>query len=335
MTSTFHDDSETPKCSLTAHEAAFVDALLEQGGAERASGESSIGADCPPRLAEIIHALSQLRPAEPPENLTRRTIIAAEAVKPPQSAMHIRTTVLTNTRQFGKFWDPRKTDIAVMLIAATLLLTVTIFQLGKARTFAIQTACANNLAVLGTAFGQYAQANANQLPQIAIPADHDWLPQSMTPGVRRAASAHCNLANLEPLLNAGRHYISWNRMVCPAMAVTLLRADGRPAWKNLGYSYIDELSAYHHHWGQGGRVAVLADRNPLFSGAGTHNVNANSWNHTRRGQNVLYDDGSVIWTQSPDVGPDHDNIWSIGSPPIRAYTGVEEPQSPHDIILVP
>ncbi len=324
--------------NLAAHEAAFVDALLERGGGECAGAGASNSHDCPPRMAKIIHALSQLPPVEPPEDLTRRTIAAAQALQEPRSIPHAGPSVLTNTRRFGKFWDPRKTDIAVMLIAATLLLTVTIFQLGKARTFAIQTACANNLAVLGTAFGQYAQANANELPRIAIPTDRDWLPRGMTPGVHRAVGAHCNLANLEPLLGVGRHYVSWSRMVCPAVAAVAIRhADGRTAWNNVGYSYIDQLSAYHHHWGQGGHVAVLADRNPLFRGYEVRDlrVNANSWNHGRRGQNVLYDDGSVLWTQTPDVGPDHDNIWTIGSPPIRNYTGMEEPKSPNDIILVP
>ncbi len=340
MTSTQNEGpegSESSKYSLSPQEAAYIDALLASGAVENSGAESAAGVPCPPGLAEIIHALSQLPAVEPPGDMAQRTIAAVGAHAASLRSPHAGSTVLTNTRRPGWTWDPRKADIAVMLIAASLLLAVTIFQLNKARVFAMQTACANNLAVLGTAFGQYAATNNNMLPRIAIPADHDWLPRAMTPNLKRAANAHCNMANLAPMLSIRTHYTAWDHLICPAAGTgsALRRSNGQIVWSNIGYSYIDELSAYHHHWAQCGQVAILADRNPLFFPGGAHNVNINSWNHNGRGQNVLYDDGSVFWTRSPDVGPAHDNIWTIGSPPVLVYSGVEEPKSPQDIILVP
>jgi hypothetical protein len=340
MNSTHNENPESPEnpqYHLPPQEAAYADALLEQGLTDSTGAELLATPGCPPHLAEIIHALAQLPPGEPPGDLVPRTIARARthAPAPLRSAMTSRS-MLTNTRRLGWTWDPRKADIAVMLLAACLLLTVTIFQLNKARVLAMQTACANNLALVGTAFGQYAASNNNLLPRIAIPADHDWLPRTMTPGIKRAANAHCNLANLTPMLGTRTHYTAWDRMICPAAGTATIRdSDGQVVWSKIDYSYIDELSAFHHHWGQGGHVAILADRNPLFAPGHIQYVNSNSWNHNRTGQNVLFDDGSVYWTRSPDVGPAHDNIWTIGSPPIKKYSGLEEPASPQDIILVP
>jgi hypothetical protein len=338
MLNPMNDNQEIPKNPLADHEAAYVDAMLEHGNVEVTGTQAHDHATCPPRLTEIIHALAQLPPVEPPADLTRRTVAAAGAVAVPRTVPHAVKSMLTNTRLQARTWDPRKADIAVMLVAAALLLTVTIFQLNKARTLAVQTACANNLAMLATAFGQYSANNNRMLPSMVIPADHDWLPRSMTPQVHQTTDAHCNLANLSPMLDARTGYTSWTRMLCPAVTATMTsfdRAGEHPAWSTVGYSYIDQLSAYHHHWAQSGHVAVLADRNPLFYGGGAPQVNMNSWNHKRLGQNVLYDDGSVFWTRTPDVGPRHDNIWTLGSPPLLVYSGVEEPTSRYDIILVP
>lgn len=337
MTNPMNDNSETPIPPLADHEAAYIDSLLEHGSAAHTLAESNDREVCPPRLVEIIHALAQMPPVEPPVDLTRRTVAAAGNASVLRLTPHAGKSMLTNTRLKARTWDPRKADIAVMLIAAALLLTVTLFQLNKARTLSVQTDCANNLAMLGTAFGQYAQANSGLLPRIAVPADHDWLPRDMTGPARRAANAHCNLANLAPMLNARTRYTAWTRMICPAVApgTGVSGTGNHPAWSNVGYSYIDELSSYHHHWAQGGHVAIMADRNPLFYGGGVGQINVNSWNHARRGQNVLYDDGSVFWTRAPDVGPKHDNIWTLGNPPILVYSGREEPASRNDIILVP
>ncbi len=338
MLNPINDNQEIPKKPLADHEAAYIDAMLEHGNVDHTGAQAFDHTVCPPRLTEIIHALAQLPPVEPPADLTRRTVAAAGAVAVPRMVPHAGKSMLTNTRLHGRTWDPRKADIAVMLIAAALLLTVTIFQLNKARTLAVQTACANNLAMLGTAFGQYSANNNGMLPSMVIPADHDWLPRSMTPQVHQAADAHCNLANLSPMLDARTRYTPWTRMICPAVTATTTsfdRAGEHPAWSTVGYSYIDQLSAYHHHWAQAGHVAVLADRNPLFYGGGAQQANMNSWNHNRMGQNVLYDDGSVFWTRTPDVGPRHDNIWTLGRPPLLVYSGMEEPASRDDIILVP
>jgi hypothetical protein len=45
----------------------------------------------------------------------------------------------------------------------------------------------------------------------------------------------------------------------------------------------------------------------------------------------------VTWELSPDIGPDHDNIWTIasGKEPLLVYTGREVPANLHDVFLCP
>ena len=58
----------------------------------------------------------------------------------------------------------------------------------------------------------------------------------------------------------------------------------------------------------------------------------NSQNHKKAGQNVLYNDGHVIWCDSPFVGIDHHNIYT------RAGDTANKRGTPHgkdDTVLLP
>ena len=66
---------------------------------------------------------------------------------------------------------------------------------------------------------------------------------------------------------------------------------------------------------------------------------ANSSNHARRGQNVLYADGHVAWADHPFVGCQRDNVYTVsgsedGSAPTSA-TIVGSPRWRGDSVLLP
>jgi hypothetical protein len=63
----------------------------------------------------------------------------------------------------------------------------------------------------------------------------------------------------------------------------------------------------------------------------------NSENHDGRGTYVLRGDASVTWEVSPNIGPDHDNIWTItsGKDRLAVYSGMEMPASSKDIFVCP
>src|SRR4029453_10123091 len=88
----------------------------------------------------------------------------------------------------------------------------------------------------------------------------------------------------------------------------------------------------------GAEFAVAADMNPGTTNG--DNVNfptttssakdmkqANTNNHDKDGQNILYGDGHVAWESNPFVGVNRDNIYTtsdgkMGAPPVATNDGI-------------
>ena len=123
--------------------------------------------------------------------------------------------------------------------------------------------------------------------------------------------------------------------------------------KNLSYSYQNPYPRqtaidrdFKLNNSLGAEFAVAADRNPGMSGGddfAKDNVmaptstssakdmkQANSRNHDRDGQNILYGDGSVRWEINPFVGVNRDNIYTTADGKIAA-----SPVDANDSILLP
>jgi hypothetical protein len=58
----------------------------------------------------------------------------------------------------------------------------------------------------------------------------------------------------------------------------------------------------------------------------------NSSNHKRKGQNVLFNDGAVVWHDTPFCGRDRDNIYTRAGDTANKRT---IPASKHDSLLSP
>lgn len=309
--------------------AAQVDSIFQDG----LKDPSEIGrlADVP--LGRAISRLAVLELCHPPAGLLSRTLNALPKPFPvPQSGKTIGRKYVVPVG-----FNQRAVDIWAMAAAACVLVVVTFFGLSQAQVHALRFACARNLQAVGRAMEQYASNNVGRLPEIAPPADRNWLPRSAPSGVVRSADAHSNLANLSPLIEGAARYTSWERLVCPAQPISAadLNAERCPAWGSTGYSYVDQLGPYHHHWVEAGTVPIMADANPIIYDLACRSADANSHNHGGYGQNVLFNDGSVIWETSANVGPDHHNIWTVGNPPILQYNGTQEPHHWSSVFLVP
>jgi prepilin-type processing-associated H-X9-DG protein len=120
--------------------------------------------------------------------------------------------------------------------------------------------------------------------------------------------------------------------------------------KNLSYSYQNPYAddaaigkGFMLTSTLGEEFAVAADVNPGTAPAGSDNVLgpkptssakemklANSSNHDKDGQNILYGDGHVAWESSPFVGVNKDNIYTTADGQVNA-----SPVDGNDSVLLP
>ncbi len=322
------DGASTPETPLPADIAAQLDRLLE-GGLKNISDLKVI--DSHP-IGAVIGRLSLLELSPPPAGLLARTLQAM-----PKQVLPTAPSMSTKKHMVPSGFNQRAVDMWVMAVAASLLVVVMFFGLSQARVHALRFACSRNLQAVGRAMEQYAANYDNRLPEIAPPADRNWLPRDVSTGTERSADAHSNLANLSPLVDGTARYTSWEQLVCPATPTSAcdLNAERCPQWRSTGYSYVDQLGPYHQHWLEAATVPIMADANPVVYETVCRKATINSINHGGVGQNVLFNDGSVVWETSADVGPDHRNIWTVGNPPVLQYNGTQEPRHRDSVFLVP
>jgi len=129
--------------------------------------------------------------------------------------------------------------------------------------------------------------------------------------------------------------------------------------KNMSYSWQNMYPSTNSigagwKWNNtlGAEYAIGADKNPGFAPAGTDNVNfpnntssakdmkqANTNNHDKDGQNILYGDGHVAWESNPFVGVNRDNIYTAATSTNGAQAGVGianyGPYDANDSVLLP
>lgn len=313
----------TERHALTVHpqDAAILDELF--GDEPAAEADAARRA----RVTGWLAVAGRAQAAQPPGDLLARTLtaVAQERQRPraPAGAEAWRSRGFSFGRQLGQW--------ATLAVAASLLMAVMVPGLGAARQHAKQVACSANLGAMGGAFATYAANSNGALPTLGASPDGNWLPHE----VRLGPGGHSNTANLLPLVRAG--YASRERLVCPARSPMPARFDpqANEIPDNIrGYSYVN-LFGPAPRWDQQTTTIILADRNPLFADGPVENPFLNSPNHGRRGTNVLNAAQEVQWVTTPNVGPDGDNIWTIGQTPRCSYTGRETVQHVRDLFLSP
>ena len=205
------------------------------------------------------------------------------------------------------------------------------------------TQCASNLSNAGVGFAMYANERAGSLP--AITAGFNGATWWNVGEPRQSHSA-----NLFTLAREG--YASLRELSCPGNAAATTNVDdpeNRLDWSSpdeVSYSYQLPPSA-RLAWSGPARIVVLADKSPIIDRARRNEVfdpEARSINHRGMGQNVLYNDGSVVFLNRPVIvrGFREDNIWlprsvermiEQGSRPL--LRGAETPADEEDAFVAP
>jgi prepilin-type processing-associated H-X9-DG protein len=296
-------------------------------------------------LARVERALADSPELRARAEATRRSVALLDrhVIEPPDEdlADRIRARVAEAGAQTDEA-EPKGarpsifslTELAA--VAAALLLMAMLFfpPVQRMRHMERQLACEDNMRSIGTAMEHHANSHQDELPFVRLKGN--WLQRD---GGRRASGT----APLFLLLKSGS--IRPEQLICPATDDRPLPAEtdisGLLDFPDPGYcsySFQNLLDAPGPIKRDRARpMPVLADRNPLFhQGRFDHEVSAraNSFNHDRRGQNVLFVDGHIRWATTPEVGIDEDNIWLAGSRASQ-YVGTERQADENDSFLAP
>jgi hypothetical protein len=240
--------------------------------------------------------------------------------------------------------------VAVGIIAIIFAIFIPYFV--RAREMSERTRCVDHLHQIGMALSQYAKDNGSQfhLPEVVYSATTRPMGYSAFTGPddgnpfagHSAVEPNDVTASLWLLVRDG--YIKdLSVFICPSTADEadhLTDAFGHPVSadqrgnfrspKNLSYSYASPFTnAYQFLFtfdDLPAKFAILADKNPGFATSDTtvtgpaHDAppfelaQANSFNHQRAGQFVLFAAGDVSFESSPYCGVSNDNIFTALAP---------------------
>jgi hypothetical protein len=286
------------------------------------------------RLAAILSPLEAATASTPPIDLNQRILSRIQA-----TGRTFRLTPAPATEQ-GSNSRPLMTLRELVGLAAAIMIFVGIFVPGyrAARMAARQAVCSNNLRQISGGYTQYAMANDGGMPYIGSTAGGAaWLASD---GASRPVLR--NSRNVYELVKGG--FVKPSAFICPDRAGdsvmhprNVMRFSDFPDPRNNSYA----TQIVSSPWRQAelaSMTPIAADMTPLVD----DNRNLlrdqqppeNSQSHAdANGQNVLRSDGSVIFSRTPRVGVENDDIYRVIG--VQKYTGFERPQLRSDAFLVP
>jgi prepilin-type processing-associated H-X9-DG protein len=253
-------------------------------------------------------------------------------------------------------------ELLVVILLCVLLLAFLISCQDRAERGSNRVKCSSNLRQIGQAMILYANDNGGAYPMCRMSESE---PRKPVYGSGAAATQPTDpdgpaendvTAALFMLLRT--QDITSEVFTCPSSNAEKDLFEGKDQTKrsnftdlrkNLSYSMQNPYarkSAIGTGWKfnntLGAEYAVAADRNPGLAGkddnvlkpTATSSANemrlANTNNHDKDGQNILYGDGHVAWESNPFVGTNRDNIYTTADGQINA-----SPVDANDSILLP
>lgn len=320
---------------VTLHDAdaAAVDAWVEAGydaGAVADEHHESVA-----KVSSLLGTLDALPDERTGDLLVPRTLEAiAQSRRAAMLDQHVNALASGQAPRGGLRLSELGAVAAVFLIGLSVLWPV----LTNYRSSARQIACETNLQDAGVALGAYASDYTRAMPAVAAHLGDTWWE---TNRFNPDGTARSNSAHLYALVKG--KYVKVSDFACPTNVQALVKADPDardwPTTESISYSYQNQYTTERHKMGADPKIAVLADKNPMFTAGnyrfGLDSRDANSANHgSATGQNVLMTDGTVQWMKTPRLAND-DNIYHAGLDGFDNYTGLEGPADESDSFLVP
>lgn len=284
-------------------------------------------------LVNTFAALDLMPQPEAPADLAERTLAGIASLERTDALIALQQS---HRRSFRPTFSLRELAamIAIMLVAAGIIMPA----LRLAHHRGLRSLCAAQMGQIGSALQTYAINNDGILPR-PQGSSLQWLPSQ---------HQHTSISNSSSLfrLLRGQYLSSPMLLQCPALGGPSFTVEPHmtdfPQASHISYSYDhvlgdNSLSILDKQTAKlAATLVILGDQTPLFIAGRFLPEKLDtpvSENHNRRGQNVLYLDGHVLWATSANVGVDGDNIFLIQG--VNNYTGDEVPASTQDTFLLP
>jgi prepilin-type N-terminal cleavage/methylation domain-containing protein/prepilin-type processing-associated H-X9-DG protein len=266
-------------------------------------------------------------------------------------------------------------ELLVVIGIIALLISILLPSLNRARETANRVKCASNLRQIGQGFLLYSNENKQAYPRTVSASTADLTafsnPLSNDPfvgagGATDATRPYDNDVTAAMFLLVRTQDMGTEVFTCPSSSEEKDQLNNEAAnlrgnftgTNNLSFSiavpyYTTTVAGLGYKWNAnlGPEFAVAADRNPvgatgtvigITSGSAQAAVKlANSRNHSQDGQNVLFGDGHVEFSNTPLCGVTKDNIYAYGDAtptPTEAQTDAGTGVSPgtaDDSVLFP
>ena len=246
------------------------------------------------------------------------------------------------------FWR-NFSEMAAAAAAILLIVGVLVPTLGTARQKAIQNLCQAQLSTIFQGFNSYTENNNGQQPAVKMASGSPWY--------RIGYQGSENYSNTRHIfLLVKGNYVDYHKFSCPGC-----KNNNKGKTDDLESTQIQQLKDFPRRCyvtysfrisckdNKGGnltcRNVILADMNPLFESLPSDSavtftvqlsraqLTINSRNHSRRGQNILFGDGSVVFMKTRRLTNTNDDIYTIQYTDI--YNGSEVPSVPNDHFLAP
>lgn len=301
----------------------------------------------PRRIAQVARLLRVLDhyPVEAaPADLTQRTLARIAEVQRRQKFFAEMGPAVAGSSGGGGgglgrgfSWGELAAAAAVIIVGLSLALPMLEYNRQEAR----RIACAANLGSVGDALSNYAASFNGILPRLATTPGSPWYQVGQQESTARGETKS-NSAHLYLLARTG--YATPGDLACPENASAPQNMNAGmvdwPELKAVSYSYQNQFGPQPLRADRAPHMAVLADKNPLFSRQPKNEklcfssgpCTAPSAAHRNRGQNILHTNGSVQWNTKP-VLSNGDNIWLAKG--VSQYSGREVPSEWDDSFLVP
>ena len=325
------DHPTQPTCRLSDEDGRAFDYVTDRSG--RFNPGPGVGPQRLARMEALVNLINQAPVSEPRPDLAARTVARARALVEAEKQLENEQPPAAPLFSFG--WAQLATYAALIIVGLSLAFPA----VGNFRQTAREIACAAHLNNVGGAFASYAEDYDQALPRLNTAQGVPWWNVGKKSG--EGEPVESNSAHLYTLAREG--YVNHHMLNCPnnEHAPHQMAADAHD-WdsaREVSYSYQNQYTNQPINPVDHPEMAVLADKNPLFIPRSRYSLTYDdtqapttaSRSHNSRGQNVLRNDGVVLWQDQPVV--DGDNIWLIDG--VDSYSGRERPVLIDDSFLVP